>query len=139
MSDRLAESLRREHASARRAFAITALLVVAISLLPGNDILDVGPWDKLEHIIAYAVLAFVGGWAFPGLRAAMLLAVLLPALGILVEICQLIVPGRTADIDDAVANTIGVALVLVPLFILRAVRRRRSPTNRSTRAAPTQP
>jgi len=124
MFDRLAESSRREHASAKRAFAITTLLVIGISLLPGSDLLDIEPWEKLEHIIAFAVLAFVGALAFPRLRSAVLLAVLLPALGVGVEICQLIVPGRSADIDDAIANTIGVAFVLVPWFAWRAFRRR---------------
>jgi hypothetical protein len=124
MLDRLAETTRREHASAKRAFMITALLVIGISLLPGSDLLDIEPWEKIEHIIAYAVLAFVGTLAFPQLRSAVLLAVMLPVLGVAVEFCQLIVPGRQADIDDAVANTIGVALVLVPLFVMRALRRR---------------
>jgi VanZ family protein len=123
MFDRLAESSRREHASAKRAFLITALLVIGISLLPGNDLLDIEPWETLEHVVAYAVLAFVGMLAFPRLRETVLLAVFLPALGILIEVCQLIVPGRSADISDAIANTVGVALVLVPLLTLRALRR----------------
>jgi len=124
MLDRLAETSRREHASAKRAFAITALLVIGISLLPGSDLLDIEPWEKITHIVAYAVLAYVGVLAFPQLRQTMMLAVMLPILGVAVEFCQLIVPGRQADIDDAIANTIGVALVLVPLFVLRALRRR---------------
>src|SRR5262249_14243542 len=122
MFDRLAEGSRREHASAKRAFLITALLVIGISLLPGNDLLDIEPWEKLEHIVAYGLLAFVGALAFPQMRATVLLAVLLPAVGLLVEFCQLVVPGRSADIDDAIANTIGVALVLVPLLIVRLLR-----------------
>jgi len=123
MFDRLAESSRREHASAKRAFMVTALLVIGISLLPGNDLLDIEPWETLEHVLAYAVLAFVGTLAFPRPRETVLLAVCLPALGILIEVCQLIVPGRSADISDAIANTVGVALVLVPLLTFRALRR----------------
>jgi len=123
MFDRLAESSRREHASAKRAFMVTALLVIGISLLPGNDLLDIEPWETLEHIVAYALLALVGTLAFPRPRETVLLAICLPALGILIEVCQLIVPGRSADISDAIANTVGVVLVLVPLLTFRALRR----------------
>ena len=123
MFDRLAESSRREHASAKRAFMVTALLVIGISLLPGSDLLDIEPWETLEHVVAYAVLAFVGTLAFPRPRETALLAFFLPALGILIEVCQLIVPGRSADISDAIANTVGVGLVLVPLLTFRALRR----------------
>jgi len=124
MFDRLISNTRREHASAKRAFVVTALLVVGISLLPGNDLLDIEPWEKAEHILAYGVLAFVGVLAFPEGRATVLLAVFLPVLGVLVELCQIVVPGRSPAIDDAIANTVGVALVLIPLFVLRAFRRR---------------
>ena len=60
MFDRLAESSRLEYGPpATRAFVIAALLVIGISLLPGSDLLDIEPWETLEHIIAYAGLAFV--------------------------------------------------------------------------------
>jgi hypothetical protein len=125
MFDRLAESSRLEYGPpATRAFVIAALLVIGISLLPGSDLLDIEPWETLEHIIAYAGLAFVGILAFPQRRAVVLLAVLLPALGGVVELCQLVVPGRSANIDDAIANTLGVALVLIPVFVWRGLWRR---------------
>jgi VanZ family protein len=104
------------------AFVGATLMVVVLSLLPGKDLPAVGISDKLEHVIAYAILALLGGLAFP--RATMLLAVMLSALGIAMEICQIVVPGRSAEIADAVADAIGVGLVLVPLFVLRLVRRR---------------
>ena len=97
-------------------------MVAVLSLLPGNDLPAVGISDKFEHIIAYAVLALLGGLAIPG--ATVLLAVGLSALGVAMEICQMVVPGRSAEIGDAVADAIGVGLILVPLAVLRLVRRR---------------
>ena len=119
----LAEGLRRGHQLARWAFAFTALSVVGISVLPGRDVPNIGLWDKLEHVIAYATLALVGAFAFPGFLGAALLAVLLPALGAVMEICQLFVPGRSAEFGDAVANTVGVALVLLPVTLFQTARR----------------
>jgi len=123
MSELTAARSRRALASAiKLAFVGATLMVVVLSLLPGNDLPAVGISDKVEHIIAYAVLALLGGLAFPG--ATVLLAVALSALGVVMEICQMIVPGRSAEIGDAVADAIGVGLILVPLAVLRLVRRR---------------
>jgi VanZ family protein len=123
MSELMAARSRRALTSAfKLAFVIATLMVVVLSLLPNNDLPPVGISDKFEHIIAYAVLALLGGFAFP--RAIVLLAVMLPVLGVAMEICQMAVPGRSAEIGDAVADAIGVGLILVPLAVLRLVRRR---------------
>jgi VanZ family protein len=122
MSEPTAARSRRALASAfKLAFVIATLMVVVLSLLPGNDLPAVGISDKLEHVIAYAILALLGGLAFP--EATMLLAVMLSALGIAMEICQMVVPGRSAEIADAVADAIGVGLILVPSAVWRSVRR----------------
>jgi len=123
MSELTAARSRRALVSAfKLAFVGATLMVVVLSLLPGNDLPAVGISDKFEHIIAYAVLALLGGLAFPG--ATVLLAVALPTLGVAMEICQMVVPGRSAETGDAVADAIGVGLILVPLAVLRLVRRR---------------
>jgi VanZ family protein len=123
MSELTVARSRRTLASAfKLAFVGATLMVAVLSLLPGNDLPAVGISDKFEHIIAYAVLALLGGLAIPG--ATVLLAVGLSALGVAMEICQMVVPGRSAEIGDAVADAIGVCLSLVPLAVLRLVRRR---------------
>jgi VanZ family protein len=123
MSELTVARSRRALASAFKLTFVGATLMVAVlSLLPGNDLPAVGISDKFEHIIAYAVLALLGGLAIPG--ATVLLAVGLSALGVAMEICQMVVPGRSAEIGDAVADAIGVGLSLVPLAVLRLVRRR---------------
>jgi len=106
------------------AFAVTVLTVIVLSLLPGRDLPQVGLSDKLEHVIAYAGMALAGSLAFPRLPAFLWLLVLLPALGVALEFCQMLVPGRSAEVADAVADTIGVLLVIVPALALRALSRR---------------
>jgi VanZ family protein len=109
----------------RLAFAVTVLTVIGLSLLPGRDLPQVGLSDKLEHVIAYAGMALTGGLAFPRGSAVLRLAILLPLLGIALEFCQLLVPGRSAEVADAVADTIGVLLVVLPFLVLRRVLVRR--------------
>src|SRR5262245_29602211 len=85
----------------RLAFAAVVFAVIFLSLLPGRDLPQVGLSDKLEHVIAYAAMALAGSLAFPRLSGFLLLLVLLPALGIALEFCQLLVPGRSAEVADA--------------------------------------
>lgn len=100
-------------------FAVGIIAVVTLSLLPGKDVPSVGVSDKIEHLVAYALLGLAGGLAFPTRRAAIVLLVLLPLLGIALEIAQLRVPERSADIADALADWIGAALTLLPILVVR--------------------
>lgn len=79
-------------------------------------------WDKLEHVIAYFVLAVTGIAAFPGRRAFPWLAIGLLTLGCVLETAQAFIPGRSAAIADAVANAIGVGLGLALARIAGARR-----------------
>ena len=50
-----------------RAVFIVGLVVLALLLLtPGDDLPKVALWDKLEHGLAFGVVAFTGAVAFPG-------------------------------------------------------------------------
>src|SRR5262249_23684417 len=101
-------------------FAAGTIAVIVLSLLPGKDMPSLGLSDKLEHLLAYALLGLTGGLAFPTLRAAAALLMLLPLLGIALGIGQLLVPGRSAEIADALADCAGMAIALVPILITRS-------------------
>ena len=103
----------------RYVFAAGMVAVVVLSLLPGKDMPSVGVSDKIEHVVAYALLGLAGGLAFPTRRATMLLLVLLPILGIALEVAQLFVPERSSEVADAVADWIGASLTLLPILFLR--------------------
>ena len=101
---------------------VVGIVVLAVLLLtPGDDLPNV-LWDKLEHGLAFGVLAFTGAVAFPGRSSLLRLGFGLPCLGILFEILQTFVPGREAAVGDALADTIGVAIGLTPFVIIQLDR-----------------
>jgi VanZ family protein len=103
----------------RYIFAVGIIVVVTLSLLPGNDVPSVGVSDKIEHLVAYALLGLAGGLAFPTRRGVIVLLVLLPLLGVALELAQPRVPERSADVADALADWIGADLTLLPILVVR--------------------
>ena len=86
--------------------------VVIGSLLPGDspvmkelDSLAIN--DKIEHFLAYAGLAFLPTLheTVAKLRGFLALAAI---MGVLLELGQLLVPGRTCDVYDALADGAGI-------------------------------
>jgi VanZ family protein len=98
---------------ARIAFALGALAITYLSLVPVEELPSLGLWDKLEHAAAYAAVATFGavGWAGNG-RAWARLGSGLVLLGVLLESLQSLVPGRLTELGDALANLIGTLLGL---------------------------
>ncbi len=94
-----------------------AALVLALSVLPG----DVGPkiphLDKVLHLCEYALFAWlltraIRATASPPHASSYVLWAWLYATsyGLLMEVIQRLVPWRSADLMDAVMNTLGAAL-----------------------------
>lgn len=73
--------------------------------------LDTG-WDKLNHVLAFAGPALAGLLARrrPGRRSAALLLALLLLWGGVLELAQSLLPPRTGDPADLVADAVGLAL-----------------------------
>ena len=106
-----------------RAFWLMGLVlvvaVVVVCLLPARNLPGTGINDKVEHAVAFMVMAL---W-FAGLTARrdyLFLLLALIALGGAIEIAQgLMALGRTADPLDLLADSTGalagVALALTPL------------------------
>lgn len=98
-------------ASVRIWRALLVLLLVVVSYLALTpkplDGYESG-LDKLGHFMAFAALAFSAYLSFPssrGMRTALLLGLL--AYGALIEVLQLLVPGRSAEWGDWLADGIG--------------------------------
>ena len=53
---------------AKSAFLIGLVAVIALSLVPQETLPETGTWDKLNHALAYGVLAALGGIGFKGWR-----------------------------------------------------------------------
>jgi VanZ family protein len=102
---------------ARLSFTIGVMAVTWLSLTPLGALPEVHMWDKLQHFVAYAVLAICGVVGFPGRRPRLLVGVGLIVLGCGLEVAQAAVPGRNPSIGDAVANIAGIAFGLATAWI----------------------
>lgn len=115
--------------------ALLALLLVVISYLAFSPApppsLDFG-WDKLNHLSAFATLAFVAwhGAARPRTRWLWLPLALL-GYGVLIELVQAQLPPREADPLDVLADACGLALGLTLVAALHAARRGAAALTRS--------
>ncbi|MEO0421358.1 MAG: VanZ family protein [Pseudomonadota bacterium] len=86
------------------------LLVVFLSVRPSSEPLSsVEHSDKFAHLLAYGALAlwFSGVFRTPG---SLLVAGALIALGIALEGVQALLPTRSVDVGDVLANALGVGL-----------------------------
>jgi len=109
------------------AFIFTASAVPGTHL-PGHL------WDKLVHLIVYAMLGVffllpLSGGRFSGvtLRAAAVAVVLSCLYGISDELHQRFVPNRTPDVMDVLADTIGAAAGVLVALACRAAAARLRP------------
>lgn len=95
-------------------FSILALGVA--SWTPGQDMVRTGLNTRFEHATAYLVATFVVALAYPKLKIERLAAMLIAYAAVL-ELGQLLVPGRHSDWHDWIASSSGV-VVGVGLSIL---------------------
>lgn len=102
----------------------TALLAtVVVCLLPLPPLPVAAHWaDKLEHALGYALLAANAAMLFTPRRGLPMALAVLVVLGMLIEGLQSLLPWRSADAADVLANLLGVAagalLALTPLASL---------------------
>ena len=85
---------------------ILVVFVIAGSLAPGVSIIGAGG-DKLMHLVAYLTLAVWFGGIYRPARYPFLGAGLL-ALGAAMEVAQGMLPYRSMEFADALANAAGV-------------------------------
>ena len=105
------------------AFWSASLFAFVMAVLPKPPNLPGDPSDKVQHILAFTVLAALASAAYP--RAHMLrIGLGLSAFGALIELVQSI-PAlhRDAELIDWVADTAAAFIVLILVSLLRARRR----------------
>lgn len=99
---------------------VIAAVILIVCLLPGNKLPELkNISDKTEHMLAFATLAFWFGSILVR-RDIVWLALALVAFGGLIELAQATMKlGRQGDVNDLIADAIGVAvgiaLALTPL------------------------
>ena len=92
----------------RWAFFTCALAVLVLALIPSPPPMITTGWDKSNHLLAFAVMAWLGCKAFPQRVAYTLLALL--AYGALIEILQSLTPTRSAEWLDLFADSLGIVV-----------------------------
>jgi len=90
------------------AFFACALAVLVLALMPSPPPMLTTGWDKSNHLLAFSVLTWLGGKAFPR-KLALVMAGLL-AYGGLIEILQSLTPTRSAEWLDLLADGVGILL-----------------------------
>ena len=90
------------------AFCSVALAVLVLSLMPTVPHMPSTGWDKANHLLAFAVLAWLGSQAYPLRTSSVLLGLL--AYGALIEVFQSFTTYRFADWHDFLADGLGLLL-----------------------------
>lgn len=80
-------------------------------------------WDQWQHFAAYGALAYalayaLVDWEFRGRVAAVFVILAVTAFGLSIELLQHVVPERSFDVEDVIANAIGAVSVLVWFALL---------------------
>jgi VanZ family protein len=114
---------------ARIGFWCGVGIITVTSVLPVDAMPPIDLWDKLLHVLSYAAVAALGGAGFFKTRTHLLIALGLIALGAVLEVAQIHVPGRSGEFADGVANAIGVVAGIAAVGWVMAMRR--GPDNKS--------
>ncbi|MBD3333779.1 hypothetical protein GF356_13090 [candidate division GN15 bacterium] len=112
-------------------FIVYAVLVLGVSSLPNLKSPDTGglPFDKVAHVVEYAVFALLASRSmrrWVTYRLLLWVFSLTVVFALIDEFHQKFIPGREFDPLDYVANVAGALLGLVLVLIIR--RRRRGAT-----------
>lgn len=107
----------------RLLFGAAILFTLVMALLPHPPRLPGEPDDKVQHIIAFTVLAIIGRFSYPAAPATILL-IGLSGFGALIELLQM-TPGlnRDGNLLDWFADTAAVGVVLLAARLLASARR----------------
>ncbi|HWJ34374.1 MAG TPA: hypothetical protein VNR70_03865 [Steroidobacteraceae bacterium] len=103
---------------AKLAFFAALLFTFYSAVIPPQHALQLVPWDKAEHFIAFYGLTGLAAAAFPT-RKLIFIAALLSGFGALIEYVQgLPMVHRDRDFWDWVADTIAIIAALAPMLLV---------------------
>jgi hypothetical protein len=104
---------------AKLAFFAALIFTFYSAVIPPREALQLVPWDKAEHFIAFYGLTGLAAAAFPK-RHVLLIAALLSGFGALIEFVQgLPIVHRDRDFWDWVADTLAIGAALAPMLLVK--------------------
>jgi VanZ family protein len=80
-------------------------------------------WDKAQHAMGFATLALAGRLAYPKALRGVVLGLLI--YGALIELAQSATGWRYGDVQDWLADAIGVVVGLAPCSVWQWIKRRK--------------
>ncbi len=103
---------------AQCAFFAALLFTFYSAVIPPRQAVQLVPWDKAEHFIAFYTLTGLAVAAFPRHRLV-IIAALLSGFGALIEFVQgLSIVHRDRDFWDWVADTLAIIAALAPMLLV---------------------
>jgi hypothetical protein len=103
---------------AQVAFFAALIFTFYSAVIPPQKAVQLVPWDKAEHFLAFYALTGLGVAAFPR-RNLFVIAALLSAFGAFIEFVQgLSIVHRDRDFWDWVADTVAIVMALAPMILV---------------------
>jgi hypothetical protein len=103
---------------AQVAFFAALIFTFYSAVIPPQKAVQLVPWDKAEHFLAFYALTGLAVAAFPR-RNLFLVATLLSAFGAFIEFVQgLSIVHRDRDFWDWVADTVAIGMALAPMILV---------------------
>src|ERR1700730_16423978 len=103
---------------AKLAFFAALLFTFYSAVVPPQHALQLVPWDKAEHFIAFYGLTGLAAAAFPN-RNLFVIAAMLSGFGALIEFVQgLPAVHRDRDFWDWVADSVAITAALAPMLLV---------------------
>src|ERR1700726_1883078 len=103
---------------AQAVFVAALIFTFYSAVIPPAHALQLVPWDKAEHFIAFYALTGLAVAAFPR-RRIFIIAALLSGFGALIEMVQgLPIVHRDRDFWDWVADTLAIIAALSPMLLV---------------------
>ncbi|MET3376942.1 VanZ family protein [Variovorax boronicumulans] len=103
----------------RWLLAIAMLAMLVLCLMPASLSPPSTGWDKGNHALGFAVLAFLARWAWPARMPTTLLALL--GYGALLEALQSLTPDRLAEWSDLWADGMGLLIGAVVASMMQRI------------------
>ena len=102
---------------------ISLLIGIAVlSLIPPSSGIELGPYDKLNHLLAYYILSLNLGLLSLSVKKWIIAAMMCVLYGVLIEFFQGFVPGRDPSVFDAVVNALGIGLGMLSIILFQQFR-----------------
>jgi hypothetical protein len=103
---------------AQVAFFAALIFTFYSAVIPPRQALQLVPWDKAEHFLAFYALTGLAVAGFPR-RNLFVIAALLSAFGAFIEFVQgLSIVHRDRDFWDWVADTVAISMALAPMILV---------------------